>query len=196
MVAEGLPAPLACRVLDMSESGFQAWRSRAPSERAIRHAWLTDLIRQIHVDFRGVYGYWRVHAELTLGHGLAVGEEAVWLLMRKAACRACRAGRPTAHPQPAHRRDLVDRNFARSEPDRLWVTDIERHEAFLNPAVVKGQRLPLWRSGPVEAEDSLISGTGGRGNSSPDNDGTGQHGQVVRVRQARRKGVRVGLTRF
>jgi hypothetical protein len=31
-----------------------------------------------------VYGYRRVHAELTVGHGLAVGEEAVWLLMRKA----------------------------------------------------------------------------------------------------------------
>ena len=70
MVAEGLPAQLACRVLDVSESGFYAWRPRPPSERAIRHAWLTDLIREIHVDFRGVYGYRRVHAELTLGHGL------------------------------------------------------------------------------------------------------------------------------
>ena len=36
--------------------------------------------------------------------------------------------------------DLVDRDFARVEPDRLWVTDIERHEAFLNLAVVKGHR--------------------------------------------------------
>ena len=65
MVAEGLPAQLACRVLDVSESGFYAWRSRPPSERAIRHAWLTDLIGQIHVDFRGVYGYRRVHADST-----------------------------------------------------------------------------------------------------------------------------------
>jgi hypothetical protein len=54
MVAEGLPAQLACRVLDVSESGFYAFRSRPPSERAIRHAWLTDLIREVHVDFRGV----------------------------------------------------------------------------------------------------------------------------------------------
>ena len=29
MVAEGLPAQLACRVLDVSESGFYAWRSPA-----------------------------------------------------------------------------------------------------------------------------------------------------------------------
>jgi putative transposase len=128
MVAEGLPAQLACRVLDVSESGFYAWRARPPSERAIRHAWLTDLIRQIHVDFRGVYGYRRVHAELTLGHGLAVGEEAVWLLMRKAGLQGL-SGRPAYRriPNQPTAGDLVDRNFARSEPDRLWVTDITEH---------------------------------------------------------------------
>jgi putative transposase len=128
MVAEGLPAQLACRVLDVSESGFYAWRARPPSERAIRHAWLTDLIRQIHADFRGVYGYRRVHAELTLGHGLAVGEEAVWLLMRKAGLQGL-SGRPAYRriPNQPTAGDLVDRNFARSEPDRLWVTDITEH---------------------------------------------------------------------
>jgi putative transposase len=128
MVAEGLPAQLACRVLDVSESGFYAWRARPPSERAIRHAWLTDLIRQIHADFRGVYGYRRMHAELTLGHGLAVGEEAVWLLMRKARLQGL-TGRPAYRrvPHQPTAGDLVDRNFARSDPDRLWVTDITEH---------------------------------------------------------------------
>jgi putative transposase len=128
MVAEGLPAQLACRVLDVSESGFHAWRSRPPSERAIRHAWLTDLIRQVHIDFRGVYGYRRVHAELTLGHGLVVGHEAVWLLMRKAGLQGV-TGRPKYRriPNQPTAGDLVDRDFARSEPDRLWVTDITEH---------------------------------------------------------------------
>jgi putative transposase len=128
MVAEGLPAQLACRVLDVSESGFYAWRSRPPSEREVRHAWLTDLIRQIHVDFRGVYGYRRVHAELTLGHGLAVGEEAVWLLMRKAGLQGL-TGRPKYRriPNQPTASDLVDRDFARNDPDRLWVTDITEH---------------------------------------------------------------------
>ena len=40
-----------------------------------------------------------------------------------------------------------------------------------------------------EAEGSLTLGRG-EGGSSPDNAGTGQHCQMVRVRQARRKGVR------
>ena len=37
--------------------------------------------------------------------------------------------------------DLVDRDFVRHEPDQLWVTDVERHEAFSNRAVVGGHRL-------------------------------------------------------
>jgi Transposase IS116/IS110/IS902 family/HTH-like domain len=131
MVAEGLPTQLACRVLDVSEFGFYAWRARPPSERS--PTWLTDLIRQIHGDFRGVYGYRRVDAELTLGHGLAVGEEAVWLLMRKAGLQGL-SGRPASRriPNQPTAGDLVDRN----EPDRLWVS--ERHEALPNRAVVKG----------------------------------------------------------
>jgi len=128
MVAEGLPAQVACRVLEVSESGFYAWRSQPPSARAIRHAWLTDLIAQVHVDFRAVYGYRRVHAELTLGHGLTVGAEAIWLLMRKAGLQGL-SGRPKYRriPNQPTASDLVDRNFARSEPDRLWVTDITEH---------------------------------------------------------------------
>jgi hypothetical protein len=148
MVAEGLPAPLACRVLDASESGFYAWRSRAPSAGAIRHAWLTNLIRRVHVDSRSVYGYRRVHAELTLGHGVAVGHEAVWLLMRTAGLHGV-SGRPKYRriPNQPTADDLVDRDFARSEPDQLWVTDIERHEAPTDRAVVKGHRLQLVAAG-------------------------------------------------
>jgi putative transposase len=56
MAAEHIPVEVACRVLDVSVSGYDAWRSRPPSERAIRHAWLTDLIVKVHQDFRGTYG--------------------------------------------------------------------------------------------------------------------------------------------
>ena len=65
ITAFALPAKLACRVLQVSESGYYAWRSRAPSARAVRHAWLTDLIRQVHSASRGTYGVRRVHADLT-----------------------------------------------------------------------------------------------------------------------------------
>ena len=48
MAGEGIPVEVACRVLDVSVSGYYAWLTRAPSPRAIRHAWLTDLITEVH----------------------------------------------------------------------------------------------------------------------------------------------------
>jgi transposase InsO family protein len=128
MAAEDLPVQTACRLLDVSESGFYAQRDRPPSARAVRHAWLTDLIRQIHSDSRGVYGARRVHAELTLGHGIAVGKQAVELLMRRAGIQGI-SGRPRWRrvPNIPTAGDLVERAFSRDEPDQLWVTDITEH---------------------------------------------------------------------
>jgi len=128
MAAEGLPVEGACRVLGVSVSGYYGWRDRPPSVRAIRHAWLNELITQAHTDSRGTYGAARVHADLTLGHGITVGHEAVAMLMRRAGVQGL-TGRPKYRriPNMATASDLVDRRFDRDEPDRLWVTDITEH---------------------------------------------------------------------
>lgn len=84
IVAEGTPVRVACRVVGMSESGWYARLTRPPSARSVRHALLTDLISLIHPDSCGINGGRRVHAELMLGHGLAVGHGQVELLMRGA----------------------------------------------------------------------------------------------------------------
>src|SRR4051794_15979896 len=141
MAGEGAPLQLATPVLDVTDSGYSARRSRAPSARAIRHVWLTDQILAVHTASKGTYGARRVHAELTLGRGLAVGHGTVELLMAGAGIRGV-TGRPRGRrPTPdLISADLVERNFTRSAPNRLWVTDIERHEALLNRAVVKGHR--------------------------------------------------------
>ena len=47
MAAEGIPIEVACRALDVSTSGYYAFRSRPLSARAVRHAWLTELIVEI-----------------------------------------------------------------------------------------------------------------------------------------------------
>ncbi len=128
MAAEGHSIKVSCRVLQVTEAGFYAWRKRPPSERAIRHAWLTDLITKAHVDSRGTYGARRVHAELTIGVGIVVGHNAVEMLMRRAGLQGLpNKRRFRSKIQAATATDLVERSFARSEPDQLWVTDITEH---------------------------------------------------------------------
>jgi putative transposase len=128
MAAEHIPVEVACRVLDVSTSGYYVWRARPPSQRSVRHAWLTDLIVEVHQRSRGTYGALRVHAELRLGRGIVVGHNAVALLMRRAGLAGV-TGRPKwRHAKPDQvAADLVDRNFARAEPNQLWVTDITEH---------------------------------------------------------------------
>ena len=128
MAAEGLPVERACAVLGVSVSGYYGWLRRPPSARSIRHAWLSGVISEIHAGSRQTYGAKRVHAELVLGRGVAVCRQTVETLMRRAGLRGV-SERPkwrnTADIATAA--DLVDRDFARAEPDRLWVTDITEH---------------------------------------------------------------------
>ena len=109
-------------------SGYYAQRGRPPSARELRYAYLTQIIRQVHLDSRGTYGARRVHAELTLGLGLVVGRCATEMLMQRAGIAGL-SGRPRYRrvPHLVTAGDLVDRQFRRQGPDRLWVTDITEH---------------------------------------------------------------------
>ncbi len=128
MAAEDLPVELACRILGVSVAGYYTWRNRPPSPRAIRHAWLTDVIAGVHQDSRQTYGARRVHAELTMGLGIVVSHGAVEMLMQRAGIQGL-SGRPRFRrvPHVATASDLVERQFRRDDPDRLWVTDITEH---------------------------------------------------------------------
>jgi hypothetical protein len=116
------------RVLNVSHAGYYDWRCRAPSARQIRHAWLTDVIAQVHRDSFGAYGSPRVRAELVPGKGITIGRGTVALLMARAGLQGLPNGRRLYRPSGlATASDLVDRQFSRSEPDQLWVTDITEH---------------------------------------------------------------------
>ena len=128
MAQEGLPIQIACRAVGVAESDFFAWRSRPPSTRSIRHVWLSDLIRQVHIASRGVYGARRMHAELTMGHGISVSHGTVELLMRRAGLKGLPGSkRRRPRPETPTAADLVDRQFTRDAPNQLWVTDITEH---------------------------------------------------------------------
>jgi transposase InsO family protein len=87
------------------------------------------VIREVHAASYQTYGGRRVHAELTLGRGIAVGYHAVERLMRRAGLQGV-TGRPKfrrgLRPE-ATAADLVQRQFTRASCDQLWVTDITEH---------------------------------------------------------------------
>jgi len=122
------PISVACELLGVSTSGFYAWASRAPSDRALSDAWLIERIKAVHGENRGVYGSRRVQADLRLGDGVEVSRKRVQRLMRTAGLSglvARKRGRTTIRvPGVRVADDLVERRFRPAAPDVLWVADI------------------------------------------------------------------------
>ena len=116
-----------CRMLEVSPSGYYAWREREPSERAKADAVLSARIRAIHARSRGTYGVPRIHAEL-VAEGRHVGRKRVARLMRAAGLAGVsrrKGTRTTRRDRDAGAApDLVERDFSADAPDRLWVADI------------------------------------------------------------------------
>jgi putative transposase len=134
--------PRLCRILGVSRSGYYAWRRRPPSQRTLFDAVLLEKIETIHRNSRATYGAPRVHAELR-ALGICCGRKRVARLMRQAKLRGSLRGRRMrttyriALQQAAP--DLLERNFAAGEPDRLWVADItyvRSKEGFLYLAFI------------------------------------------------------------
>ena len=118
---------MLCRLLGVSRYGYYAWGNRPPSERARFDAVLSERIETIHRNSRATYGVPRVHVELR-AIGIRCGRKRVARLMRRAKLRGCLRGRRmrTTHRITLQQAapDLVGRNLAAGEPDRLWVADI------------------------------------------------------------------------
>ena len=130
--------------LEAAGSEGARFRGRPPSERVIRHAWLTDLITKVHVESRGTYGARRVHAELTIGMGILVGHNAVEMLMRRAELQGLpNKRRFKTKIQVGAATDLVERSFA---PVRAGPTLGHRHHRAPDPG---RQGLLLRRAGCV-----------------------------------------------
>jgi putative transposase len=116
-----------CRVLQVSRSGFYAWKGREPSARQREDE---RLLKAIHHSFsrsRGTYGSPRVLRDLR-EQGFTCGRQRVARLMQQAGLKA--AGRPrfrvttdSKHALPIAD-NLLARDFVASKPDVKWASDI------------------------------------------------------------------------
>jgi putative transposase len=119
--------PTLCRVLGVSASGYYAWAVRHQSRRAIEDAALLEQIREFHRASRGTYGTPRIHRDLRAA-GVRVGRKRVARLLKQAGLRGVTRRKwvqttvRAEHGRPAP--DLVQRQFAATAPNQLWVADI------------------------------------------------------------------------
>ena len=122
---------LMCRALEVSVSGYYAWRARTqrgPGAPARDDAFLRARIHRAFVAGRGVYGSPRIHAVLQ-APGIRCARKRVARLMR---AQDLRAGRPCkrkprttdSHQTQPIAPNLLGRDFSADAPNRKWVADI------------------------------------------------------------------------
>ncbi len=127
-LAKSYPVELACDVLEVSRSGYYAWRDRPDSASATRRAALAAKVKAVHEANRRVYGSPRVCAALAAS-GERVCENTVAKVMREQQIRA-RTSRKfvprttdSRHEQPVAA-NVLGRQFDADLPDRKWAADI------------------------------------------------------------------------
>lgn len=118
---------LMCSALEVSTSGYYAWRDRPHGARVQANHQLLGQIRDAHRRSRCSYGSPRITRELR-AEGHCVGENRIARLMRAAQIRAKSARKWRATTQSSHRlpvaQNALNRAFSVAQPNRVWAGDI------------------------------------------------------------------------
>jgi transposase InsO family protein len=138
-----LEVSVMCHSLNVSRSGYYAWRTSPLSPRQERRQQLLDQIREVHQQSRGIYGSPRIHAEL-MEQEVQVCVNTVARLMKQAQIRSKIKRRFVVQTTDSHHEhpiagNSLSREFAVQEPNRKWCCDITyvpTDEGFLYLAAV------------------------------------------------------------
>lgn len=151
-----------CAVMNVSASGYYAWRSRPDSARERANQTLQALIAQVFEQTRQTYGSPRMYQQLKQD-GVACGEHRVARLMRDSGlvARYKRQFKPqttdSSHGLPVAV-NLLNQDFSATRPNQKWVADITfvaTQEGWLCLAVVLdvfGRMVVGWASERCDAE--------------------------------------------
>jgi len=137
------PVQVLCDALEVSPSGYYAWRGRPESARAAANRALLADIRRVHEQHRRRYGAPRIHAALR-AEGRSVSRGRIERLMRLHGIRAAKGRRfrvvttDSNHALPVAS-NLLEQNFSATRPNQIWLADITyipTDEGWLYLAVV------------------------------------------------------------
>jgi putative transposase len=116
-----------CNELNVSSSGYYAWRTRPASAREMANQELYNKIKVVYNDNHGVYGSPRIYRELK-DQGVACSENRIARLMRLRDLKAKQTRRYKTttkrnKAQPAAP-NLLQGDFEAQHPDQKWLADI------------------------------------------------------------------------
>ena len=121
------PVAAMCRVLEVSESGYHAWRQRPPSARTQENLRLETEIKAAHQRTRETYGPQRLQSDLA-DHGIQTSVYRIKRIRRRLGLRCKQKRKFKATTNSSHTLplapNLLDRQFAVATPNCAWVTDI------------------------------------------------------------------------
>ena len=137
-----IPVETACAALNVSVSGFYAWKGRPASARQSDDMIMLAHIRTEYATSNETYGSPRMHAELKES-GLAIGLHRVARLMSENGLKArqktrFKKTRDSDHGGPVAK-NILDQDFTADGPDQKWGVDISyvwTAEGWLYLAVV------------------------------------------------------------
>jgi putative transposase len=121
------PITLMCRILDVSRSGYYAWRERPPSVRKMADQQLLEQIKAVHKQSRGRYGSPRIY-EALLQLEIRCSRKRVARLMRQHGIWGKRPRRRRRTTDSAHSLPVapnrLQQDFSATAPNQKWCADI------------------------------------------------------------------------
>lgn len=139
---EEFPVRRMCQLLNVSSSGYYAWRKRPASKREMANQQLVEEIKTVHEESYETYGSPRVYEELQ-ENGVVCSENRVARLMREEGIQAKQSKRykVTTKANKSHpvAPNLLDRDFTAETPNQKWTADITyipTQEGWLYLAVI------------------------------------------------------------
>ena len=117
-----------CNALDVSRSGYYAWRKRPESKRSRENRKLAAQIKVIHMDkYKKAYGSPRIYKELD-EKGISCSPNRVARVMKKEGIRAIVLRKYRATTNSKHKflvaPNLLKQDFNIKEPNKVWLADI------------------------------------------------------------------------
>jgi putative transposase len=149
----------------IAPSTYYAARAAVPTRREVRDEYLTVKITECYERNRRVYGPRKVWLALNR-EGTPVARCTVERLMRElglvGALRGKTVRTTTGDPEAARARDLVDRQFFVTAPDRLWVADFTYVQSWSGTVYVAfvidayARRILGWRAATSMRTDLVL----------------------------------------